>query len=134
MPASARELMASFDPGLAAKLLENGATLRGPIGTEQRPNGTAPRKIVTAPVQLPVEVREQSSKPKKLEVITTSGISKKTGKPYKMMVAAPGFAIARVIFNDIDHKRKLARTIVIVERRKGRPANSQRCVNGATEE
>ncbi len=55
-----------------------------------------------------------------------------TGKPYVMMVPAPGFVIARVIFTDLDAKSKRARTLVITEKRKGRPRNSQRVENGAT--
>jgi hypothetical protein len=108
--------MTGFTPELATKPRQNGAT----------------HKNATAPVQVPVEVREQSKKPKRLEVITTKGISK-AGKPFVMMVPAPGFAIARVIFTDLDQKRRLARTIVIAEKRKGRPHNSQRRENGGTE-
>lgn len=78
------------------------------------------------PVQLPLEVHEQSSKPQKAKTIVTSGVSKKSGKPYFMIVAAPGYAIARVILTDLDRDSRRCRTAVIAERRRGRPANSQR--------
>jgi hypothetical protein len=103
-----------FDSGLADKL-----------GLQRAQNA--------APVQVPVTVQEQSRKPKRLQVITTRGVDKK-GKPFVMMVAAPGFVIARIVFTDIDEKTRRCRHAVITERRRGRPHNSQRRQNGATED
>lgn len=77
-------------------------------------------------VTLPLEVHEASSKPERARTIVTVGTSKRTGKPYYMLTAAPGFAIARVILTDHDGDSGRCRTAVIAERRRGRPANSQR--------
>lgn len=118
--------MTDFAPDLARKLGQ------GPIGAPQRPDGTAPRMPrngIAPPLQVPVEVREQSRKPKRLKVVTTRGRTK-DGRPFVMMVAAPGFAIARVIMTDLDPVTKQCKVAVICERRRGRPANSQRGENG----
>jgi hypothetical protein len=88
--------------------------------------GTAPSPPVPEAVAVPLEIHEQSRKPVKAKTIITSGVSKRTGKPFFMIVAAPGYAIARVILTDLDRESKRTRVAIIAERRRGRPANSQR--------
>jgi hypothetical protein len=114
--------MPDMDPALAAKLgMQNGTRQR-----QARPPAAA------APLQVPVEVREQSKKPKRLQV-HTSRVKGRDGQPVVIMTAASGFAISRVIFSEIDDATKKCRVAVITERRRGRPANSQRRGNGATQ-
>jgi len=106
-----------------------------PIGTPQRPNGTAPRKprtavpstresANTAPLMVPVEVGEQSDKPKRDKVVVTRGVSAE-GKRIITMTPAKGFQIARIVIFDLDPKTKRARFKVIARHSRGRPHASQ---------
>jgi hypothetical protein len=109
--------MTDFNPALAAKLGQQSA---------RRPNGTAPRKAMangTKPLQVPVEVTEQSRKPERAKVITTRGVSE-SGKRHVTMTPAPGFAIARVILYDIDPKTQRAKFKVVCRHQRGRPHQS----------
>jgi hypothetical protein len=107
-----------------------------PVGAEQRPDGTAPRQArpatAPAPLTAPVEVRQQSAKPRRGEIVITRGTGE-DGKPILIITPQPGFAIARLVCRDIDQATKRCRPVVVTERRKGRPANSQRRQNGAAE-
>lgn len=111
--------MTDFGSDLANKLGQQPAV-------QSRPNGAA------KPLTVPVEVREQSRKPQRLKVVTTRGVGK-NGKPFVIMTPAPGFVIARVIFTEMDATTRKAKCAVICESRRGRPHNSQRRENGATE-
>jgi hypothetical protein len=110
--------MTDFAPPLAAKL-------------GQRPNGTAPRKAMangTKPLQVPVEIGEESNKPKPPKVITSRGVTE-SGKRFVAMVPAKGFAISRVVLYDIDPKSQRAKVHVVCRHQRGRPHQSQ-SVNG----
>ena len=85
------------------------------------------------PLQVPATVTEADRRPKRLKVVTTRSRDA-NGKPIVIMRPAPGYTIERVIMTDLDQSTKRCKPAVIVEKRRGRPHNSQRRENGASED